>query len=213
MKCAEVQSQLSAFLDGELSPSGREAVARHVDACGRCALRCEELRKVKELLDARAVPEKVDLVDRIMERVAAEGRRAQRDSAALRRRVRVRLWAAAAAAVIALCLVVRHALVPEPEVSQVSEIVDTAGSLFEGMGKAFAEAGRGITAVPEKVADGAKVAWLNIATEAPAGRFPEVLGRGGSALIGSLSGVGDPLGAVRSFLVSPGRNSSRGLNQ
>ena len=213
MKCAEVQAQLSAFLDGELAPSAAEAVARHVDACGRCALRCEQLQKVKELLDAGTVPEKIDLAERIMERVAAEEAPAHRHSTLSGRRFRVRVWAAAAAAVIAAALVVHTVFLAEPEKSQVSEIVDTAGSLFQGMGEAFAEAGRGITVVPEKVVDGAKEAWLNIAVDTPARRLPEVLGRGGSALIGSLSGVGDPLGAVRSFLVSPERSSSGGLNQ
>lgn len=195
MRCEEIRTQLSALLDGELSPPAREAVARHVEACGRCALFLEELSRVTRFLDRSSVPEKVDLADEIMAAVKAE---AVRPAVPVgRRAARVPGWILAAAAVVLFCLVIRNVWVTPPPVDDsVGQVVATAGSLFSDVGRAFVDAGRGVTAASEAVAGDAKGLWLAMADESPAARITDMVGQGREILSGDLGEVSAMVGRL-----------------
>ena len=45
MKCHDVQEELIAYIDGELSPMGRHAIEAHLTECHDCTVKYEELRK------------------------------------------------------------------------------------------------------------------------------------------------------------------------
>ncbi len=48
MHCAECQSSLSDFLDGDLGDRARRAVDEHLRACGDCATLREDLARIIE---------------------------------------------------------------------------------------------------------------------------------------------------------------------
>jgi hypothetical protein len=50
------QEQLSAYLDGELSPAERDALEQHLPACAQCQAALVELRQVRGLLRALPAP-------------------------------------------------------------------------------------------------------------------------------------------------------------
>jgi anti-sigma factor RsiW len=50
MKCSQVQSQLSDYLDGQLSPGRTEAVRRHLAACPPCEAAWRGLRRTVRLV-------------------------------------------------------------------------------------------------------------------------------------------------------------------
>lgn len=50
MQCQEVQELLSAYLDGMLDPSEREAAGRHLEQCPACRSELEELKTVVDLV-------------------------------------------------------------------------------------------------------------------------------------------------------------------
>jgi len=60
--CHQVRSQLSAFVDGELSGADRFTISRHLEACAGCVEEEQSLRDIGELLrsSAMAAP-RVDL--------------------------------------------------------------------------------------------------------------------------------------------------------
>src|SRR5919202_1120065 len=51
---AHVRDELSAYLDGELSPGARRAVDDHLAACAECRAELEGLSRTRDLL--RALP-------------------------------------------------------------------------------------------------------------------------------------------------------------
>ena len=63
MRCKEVRRELSALLDGELSPSAGKAIRRHVDSCGSCSLFYDELTRVKQLVDRERVDEAIETAE------------------------------------------------------------------------------------------------------------------------------------------------------
>ncbi len=203
MQCENVRAQLTALLDGELSEAALRAIRRHVNACGRCALELEKAERVKQLIDRSRVPETVSLVDVIMDRIAREAAddtatdtrplRGVRLSGAMLVKRRAFPYLAAAAAIILLTLLTVHAVLKRPAESSVDSIVETAGSLFDDMSQAFAEAGRGMIVVPEDVARGATVAWVRIAENSPTSRLSNAVDSGGRLLEGGLEGVSSVL--------------------
>lgn len=52
MGCQEFVEQLSAYVDGELSPPRRDALETHVRGCAECAARLDQLRALAARLDA-----------------------------------------------------------------------------------------------------------------------------------------------------------------
>jgi len=50
MTCARVRGRLSEWLDGELEPAEARAVSTHLQGCGECTRRAEELRAVSSML-------------------------------------------------------------------------------------------------------------------------------------------------------------------
>jgi anti-sigma factor RsiW len=46
MNCLEIESELSAYIDGELSPGVRAAIDKHVSTCPHCQKRVAELKKL-----------------------------------------------------------------------------------------------------------------------------------------------------------------------
>src|SRR5689334_24320321 len=56
MDTCSYSMQLSAYHDGELSPSEREQLERHVAACPACAAELEQFRRLSALLDTAPRP-------------------------------------------------------------------------------------------------------------------------------------------------------------
>lgn len=56
MNCKRVESQLSAFLDGELPGSEMLDIRRHLGRCSACAAEVESLRMLKSLLGGAPEP-------------------------------------------------------------------------------------------------------------------------------------------------------------
>lgn len=91
MVCSKVREELVAYLDGEVDPDVREAIAAHLAGCPGC---CEEMardRKTWDILDAIGGVPEVDLLPPVRSRI---GR--------FRRRVTIGSLAAAAALLLAV---------------------------------------------------------------------------------------------------------------
>ena len=73
--------------------------------------------------------------------------------------------------------------------SPVERIVDTTGSLFDEVSRAVADAGRGMSAVPEDVVRGAAVAWIRVAENTPGSRISHAVDQSSRFLEGGLEGV------------------------
>lgn len=54
--CVGIRRQLSAYLDGELSPQRRTAVERHLVRCRSCRATLESLRRLERPLQAVEIP-------------------------------------------------------------------------------------------------------------------------------------------------------------
>ena len=79
MNCVDVRRELSAFHDEELSIGQRIAIADHLDNCPGCAVEADDLRAIREALQAESRAEHVacaPMLSRvqsdIVERLAAE---------------------------------------------------------------------------------------------------------------------------------------------
>jgi hypothetical protein len=75
MSCSRVQSELSGYLDNELSGAHLHAMSAHLESCLECARRLEELRFVSESvasLPLLSSPE--PLAARVLDRVEVESR-------------------------------------------------------------------------------------------------------------------------------------------
>jgi anti-sigma factor RsiW len=57
MRCQRIQPHLLALIEGELKPSKREKVARHVAACPACASAMRSLRQTLRVVQTIGVPE------------------------------------------------------------------------------------------------------------------------------------------------------------
>lgn len=57
MDCSDVQDQLSAYLDGELTSEVREAVSRHFEHCQTCAADVAAFRKLSEAVRRLPTPD------------------------------------------------------------------------------------------------------------------------------------------------------------
>lgn len=76
MNCKTVQSQLSAYLDRELSGNEMLAMRQHMGECRACREEEEALRSLKQLLAVSRTPEPpADLADRLCAAVLAKDRR------------------------------------------------------------------------------------------------------------------------------------------
>ena len=57
MNCPQTQTELSAYVDGELPPSIRAEVEAHIEGCAACRKRLAELRKLAEGVAALPKPQ------------------------------------------------------------------------------------------------------------------------------------------------------------
>jgi anti-sigma factor RsiW len=57
MNCPQIQTELSAYVDGELPPSIRAEVEAHIEGCAACRKRLAELRKLAEGVAALPKPQ------------------------------------------------------------------------------------------------------------------------------------------------------------
>jgi anti-sigma factor RsiW len=106
--CAGFDEDLSALLDGELTPQREQEVRAHLAACPGCSQRLETLRRVDAALRGLPLrPPAAALAERLRERLVAERAPAARTSrrAPGRRHRWFALPAAAAAAAVALAAV------------------------------------------------------------------------------------------------------------
>lgn len=56
MNCGKAGTRLGRYLDGELPPAEKSAIAEHLAQCGLCAGRLQELRGIDILLRSAAPP-------------------------------------------------------------------------------------------------------------------------------------------------------------
>jgi len=102
MSCHEIEKELSAYLDGELSPKEAVRVRGHVAQCPACARELERLRRViTAVRELPEVPAPEGLKQKILDELAA-GERVRRKPAGVSR-LRM-LWPTAAAVAIAALL-------------------------------------------------------------------------------------------------------------
>ena len=104
-QCHEVESQLSAYVDGELDAVARSAVDAHLASCERCRGALERITAVGEALEKDLVP--MIAPDMLRARIQHAARAAappHSSAAPMRRRIPVTMWSlVAAAAVLAVC--------------------------------------------------------------------------------------------------------------
>ena len=60
MTCEEIKGMLGGYADGELSPIETDAVASHLETCGRCRQIVREQQRVQHVLDAYRPPPVAD---------------------------------------------------------------------------------------------------------------------------------------------------------
>jgi anti-sigma factor RsiW len=73
--CGETVEQLSAYLEGDLEPSTRHRVAKHLRGCARCRTLLASLRHtIEQLRSLRAAPEngRPSVAEAVMERILGE---------------------------------------------------------------------------------------------------------------------------------------------
>jgi anti-sigma factor RsiW len=111
--CDAWDDDLSALLDGELSPAREAEVRGHLSVCDRCSTRLAALRRVDEMLGATPLPEVSGaLRDALAERAVGARPSARRAPPPRRRRrwlAPPAVGIAAAAAALTLYLVTRPA--------------------------------------------------------------------------------------------------------
>jgi len=96
MKCEQVTSQLSAYMDGELPPQQAEEVRRHLAECPACAEEYRLLSQTWDILLADAAPEpSPGFTQRFWQKVRAQEQAAPRPARML---LRLLKWAPAMAA-------------------------------------------------------------------------------------------------------------------
>lgn len=130
--CAPFDADLSALLDGELTPDREREVRAHVAECGRCAGRLDQLRAVDEVLGALAAapvaPEVGAAVrDRVRREAGRTAPRRRRRAPRLRRWVPAAVGAVAAAGLVALVLLDLRSEGPVPMAAR-EPVPERAGS-------------------------------------------------------------------------------------
>jgi len=66
MKCQRLQADLSAYLDGELTPLERDNIEKHLASCSGCAARLDQLRRISALAgDLPRVLPPPDAIDQV----------------------------------------------------------------------------------------------------------------------------------------------------
>ena len=102
MRCEDVRDQLSAFLDGELSPSKAGQIQAHFDSCPACRAEAELLeRTIRTVKELPAVEAPSGLREGVLASIKAEGSEGE---AAARPAPWRALWPAAAAIIIAVLI-------------------------------------------------------------------------------------------------------------
>ena len=67
MRCRKVTHQISAFLDGELTPKEAARIQKHLDACPRCRAEREALeRTIHSVKELPLVPAPASLRDNVL---------------------------------------------------------------------------------------------------------------------------------------------------
>jgi hypothetical protein len=75
MRCADVDRRLSAWMDGELPPTGAGAIDSHLGECERCRARAAELREVSRLVgDLPRVETSESVAQEVLTRLEVETR-------------------------------------------------------------------------------------------------------------------------------------------
>ena len=75
MNCAEVQDNLSAWLDQELAPESRARVDRHLERCAGCRRELARLQALDQALDALSAPLPAGLPEKVRLRLQRPPRR------------------------------------------------------------------------------------------------------------------------------------------
>jgi anti-sigma factor RsiW len=83
MECQEVQTQLSAWLDGELAEAAGTALAAHLQKCAACRREWRELTALDAALDRLAEPVPLGLAEKVLDRLRPPRRRQWWQSVAL----------------------------------------------------------------------------------------------------------------------------------
>lgn len=119
LRCEDAAVEISARLDGELDRAAARRLDSHLEVCARCRTELASLARVRRVVRAQPAEPVPDLIDKILERVAAEGSRRPEWVTSLRLGI-------AAATVSAL--VIAGASLPwsdsPPETAAASEIVE-----------------------------------------------------------------------------------------
>jgi hypothetical protein len=106
------RERLSAYLDGELAPAERAAVAAHLDACGECQARLAELGAADEAAAALPLEAPAGYFESFPARV-----RARLEPRPARRARRLPAWTWAAAAALLLAVVTPLTLLRRPHMA------------------------------------------------------------------------------------------------
>ncbi|MGV8119478.1 MAG: anti-sigma factor family protein [Candidatus Xenobiia bacterium LiM19] len=76
MSCRDVQEELSAYLDGELSESRKDEVARHLEQCQCCRCHANQLVELITITKGMASPAlREGFVDEIMKDISSESKK------------------------------------------------------------------------------------------------------------------------------------------
>ena len=110
MDCPIAREQLTAYIDGELTPEEFEIIRKHLHACHRCRILAEQAERAKQLLRSKLefIPAPAGLREKIVRRLNEFDERNRADSLGSIRRPRAitfhytikSLFAVAAAAII-----------------------------------------------------------------------------------------------------------------
>ncbi len=85
MSCRDVQEELSAYLDGELSECRKDEIAAHLEQCAACRCRANQLVELITVTKGMASPAlREGFVDEIMKEIASESKSAPTATRALR---------------------------------------------------------------------------------------------------------------------------------
>ena len=114
MHCADVERQLNAYLEGDLSLQRQQDIGRHLDGCPGCR---QSLNSAKRLINALRVLPAPANTPGFEDRVLAAARAAEErpTPAPSRRRVNVRIGMALAASFLAGIFVARMPLTESPQ--------------------------------------------------------------------------------------------------
>lgn len=205
MHCHEVAQQLSALLDGELSASAEEAVTRHIDSCGHCAVQHEQLKQVDRLFHQTKLPEHrlPRLTDRIMASVSGpekdsypRAKPMSRDKSGLfSPERRWGTFVRAAAVILFACLVLTPFWIGSPrETDAVANIMKETEVLLADISRTFSTAGWAVAAAPQDMANNVKGVWLAMAGDTAENRLSEALEQTQAAIPDGVDAVSGYLG-------------------